>query len=434
MRKTHEQFIKEMNNLNPNIEILETYVTAKTKLKCKCKKHLFEWSMDPDHLLRGQGCPICGKESTNASHKKKTHEQFIADCGKKNPKIKIIGRYTGILDPIECKCIKCNGVFIQKASKAIEGVGCPYCSSTRVCKGLNDIATTNPEIVKYFKYKEDAYKYTKGSAKRTIFKCPDCGYEKEVVINNIYKYGSFLCPKCSDGISYPNKFSRAMLDQLPVSNVIYEYSPEWAKPYRYDNYFEYNGEKYILEMDGGFHYIKCYKSNLPLEETRRIDSLKTQLAIDNNVNIIRIDCFYSNCDYITKSVLSSELAQVFDLSKIDWGLCNNKATKSIVKMVCDLYNDNPEIRVKEIADKLHLRESTISEYLYKGNELGFCKYKPWNKLPIAVKINDKKYIFDTVNQGIRVLSKIYKNVSWSKFKTATQHRESTYGEFSISYL
>lgn len=54
-------------------------------------------------------------------------------------------------------------------------------------------------------------------------------------------------------------------------------------------------------MDGGFHYIKYYKSNLPLEETQRIDALKDQLAFDHNITIIRIDCFRSEKNYITKT-------------------------------------------------------------------------------------------------------------------------------------
>ena len=69
-KKTHEQFVLEMYEVNPNIEILGKYVDAKTKILCRCKIHMCEWMLDPSHLLGGQGCPICGKESY-AKHRKK---------------------------------------------------------------------------------------------------------------------------------------------------------------------------------------------------------------------------------------------------------------------------------------------------------------------------------------------------------------------------
>ena len=58
-RKTHKQFIREMEIKNPNIEVLEKYVNAKTKIKCRCKIDGHEWSVKPNNLLY-HGCPKCG--------------------------------------------------------------------------------------------------------------------------------------------------------------------------------------------------------------------------------------------------------------------------------------------------------------------------------------------------------------------------------------
>ena len=46
-----------------------------------------------------------------------------------------------------------------------------------------------------------------------------------------------------------------------MENFIAEYSPYWAGRKRYDNYFEYNGQAYILEMDGAWHYKDNNMSN-----------------------------------------------------------------------------------------------------------------------------------------------------------------------------
>lgn len=186
-------------------------------------------------------------------------------------------------------------------------------------------------------------------------------------------------------------------------------------------------------MDGGFHYIKYYNSNLSLDETNRIDNLKDKLAIDNNIEIIRINCFYSTKNYIVKNILKSSLNDIFDLSLVDWQKCNIIASKSIINEVCCFYNDNSHMTVKSIAKMFNIAPTTASEYLYKGNELGFCNYKPHNKIPISVIVDKNEYIFDTVASAIRELSKKYK-FNKDKFKSVTKNREKRYENFEISYL
>lgn len=436
IRKTHEQFIKEMDLLNPNIEILDKYVNAKTKLLCNCKIHLYKWYIDPDHLLRGHGCPICAQKVRDSKHKKKTHEQFVKEYYTKfkDSTIDIIGKYKSIIDDVTCKCRVCNAIYEQKARKLMEGVGCPVCAGVRVVKGINDIATTNPDIVQYFKNTEDAYKYTKCSTASTDFKCPVCGYEKFMKINSVVSINHFSCPICSDGISYPNKFSRAFLKQLPVENVKYEYTPLWAKQYSYDNYFEYMGRKYILEMDGAFHYMKYYNSNLSLEDTKQRDKEKDELAKNNNIQMIRINCFYSTKEFIKKNILESDLSIIFDLSNINWEQCDKDACRTLIYDVCNYYNNNKTITVSKISKIFKLREETISKYLYKGNELGICNYHPKNKIPVILKINDNEIYFNTLVECARYLSSNNPSVQYYLILDSLRKRNSSFYDYEFSYV
>lgn len=59
--------------------------------------------------------------------------------------------------------------------------GCPVCTNRAVLKGVNDVATTRPDILPLFLHQEDAYKYMQHSRKQVDFKCPLCG-------NIIYAY------------------------------------------------------------------------------------------------------------------------------------------------------------------------------------------------------------------------------------------------------
>lgn len=57
--KPRDEYIQSVKKLNPNIEVLETYMGAKIKIKHKCKIDGYEWDVTPTSILSGQGCPVC---------------------------------------------------------------------------------------------------------------------------------------------------------------------------------------------------------------------------------------------------------------------------------------------------------------------------------------------------------------------------------------
>lgn len=424
MKKTHEDFLKEMSIKRPEIEVIGNYVHVFEKIKFRCKKDGTIFEATPDKMLQGKYCPTCYIEHLKTLPKKKKHENYVEECKIKNPNIEVIGTYTGVNNILKFKCKKCNGYFERPAKKTLEGSGCPICNGNIVYEGINDVATTMPSIVKFFKDKNDAKIFTKGSSKSTIFKCPDCGYEKSEKINAVCQKGYFSCPNCSDGISYPNKFSRALLNVLPVENVEYEYSPGWAKPYRYDNYFEYNGKSYILEMDGGFHFVKCYKSNLSLEETKQNDLLKDNLASEHNITMIRIDCKQSKKEYIAKNIQDSLLGTIFDLSNVDWNYCDIKASKSLIKQVCDYYNSFEKIKLKEVAKHFDITPTTVSNYLKRGTEMGFCYYDRKYKKPIILKSENTSIYFSSLKECSEYMTNILnQNITTCKIKGIINRKE-----------
>lgn len=58
-QRTHGEFVKEMDEANPNIAILGTFINVNSKVRCKCKICGHEWEAAPKHLLAGHGCPKC---------------------------------------------------------------------------------------------------------------------------------------------------------------------------------------------------------------------------------------------------------------------------------------------------------------------------------------------------------------------------------------
>ena len=122
-RKTHEEFIEEMKIVNPNIEILGTYITAKTKILCRCKIDGYEWETEPSHLSSGRGCPECARKVRT-----RTTEQFIEEVRSVNPNLQILGEFTKADSKILTKCLVCKHEWAPKAIHLLDGHGCPICA------------------------------------------------------------------------------------------------------------------------------------------------------------------------------------------------------------------------------------------------------------------------------------------------------------------
>lgn len=455
-RLTHEDFVERLlqNNkyyIDGKFTLRGKYVGSNRPIDCYCNVHNIYWSPTPTNLYKGCGCPSCGKEAVAnkrlamnkiildenkkiSSRKNKkvsniinnssdirsrllTHDEFLERLIQKNRHymngdFDVIGRYEGMYKPIECHCNIHDIDWNPLPINLCKGSGCNYCWGKRTIVGYNDMWTTRPDIAKMLQDPEDGYKYTFCSNKKTWFICPDCGTSSFKRINNVVNHG-FSCQHCSDNVSYPNKFGRALLDQLPINGYDYEYQPDWVKPYYYDNHFCYNGIEYILEMDGDFHFKNQQLSRNTLEQVQARDRLKDELAFKHDINMIRIECIKSNMDYIRLNILESELNDVFDLSNIDWELCDLKAQKNILKEACKLYMSH-SFTLKEIGKILQVHPSTVSNYLLKGAKFGWCDYiAQKNKAVIIVDDNEKIiHSFKSMSECYREMKRLY-NLTFS---------------------
>ena len=277
---------------------------------------------------------------------------------------------------IRIYCTICGAIYVVNKYNAINShCGCAVCQGKTVITGINDIATTHPDLVKYFVDKKFPYTHSINSNEKTDLQCPNCKTIKRKSPSAEFGKGNkFYCPTCSDGISYPNKFVREVLKQLNLDITI-EYQPSWAKPYYYDNYFIYDNIQYILEVDGGFHFKRQRHSDLykvSSENTIKNDKIKNELAKKHNIIMIRIDAKISDPEYLKNSLMNSKLSKLFDLSIVDWNLCDKNSLTSKMIESCDLLNSGYSI--KEIASILQIGTCSVRNYCKKGTKLGLCFY------------------------------------------------------------
>lgn len=284
----------------------------------------------------------------------------------------LLDDYTNARTKIKCECIKNHHIFYKEPTNLKRAKGCPDCIrdewEIRMNKKLPCVYDTHPDIAKCLKNQEDGYIYSHGSGKEFTFICPVCGNEIVATMNYATTQG-LSCGVCGGGKSYPNKIMYILLTQLGVS-FIDEYSDDWTDGKYYDFYFCLGDRKYIVEMDGQFHYNDVFSS---LGSQKSIDDYKDYLAKSQNICLIRIDCNYPNIknryDYIRTNILNSKLSEIFDLSAVNFKECDFYARMPMVKVLADFWNKN--IRTLESLSELAgCNKDLASTLLKKASDFG----------------------------------------------------------------
>ena len=296
------------------------------------------------------------------------------------------------------KCNKCSYEGWSTESLLLNRKdSCACCRGLVPVLGINTIWDTNKDWVEIFGIsEEDAKTHTKGSGEIIEVTCPDCGNIKKIKIDTIRSNKSIGC-FCGISYSYPEKIMINLLNQLMVEfkTQVQKNTLKWCDKYRYDFYLPNYG--IIIETHGDQHYNKHdfrRVSGKTFKEEQKNDKTKKRLAIENGIkeeNYIVIDCRCSDVEYIKNNILNSELANIFDLSKIDWVKCEEFALKNIIKEVCNYWNNKNESETTtNLAEKFNLRSSTVIRYLKKGVELGWTDYNPKNEVYRVAKMNGER--------------------------------------------
>lgn len=340
---------------------------------------------------------ISKKEELQINQKIKTTQGEAVYLGRENQKYKFI-------------CIKCSNIF-YKVSAQISNyykngtvTGCPYCSSQKVKEGFNDLATTHPHLIRYFKDMEKAKSVSSGSSLQIKTLCPKCHREGEMIVNNLVNRG-FSCQFCGKKVSYPERFFISFLNHL---NIDYIFQPgvkyfDWASNYKYDFYLkDYDT---IVEIHGGFHYRDTSFSKC--EEVQLNDKLKYELAKNNGIkNYIVINCDSQKVSDFKNNILNSELKEIVfnkDFVKLNWN-------EIIKKSKCDDVFDKIIDGYKETHNLKEIVQATGFSYFIVKKNLDLVGRK---NPRFCAKLKEDK-IQKLWNEGLREISLFMKELKMSR--------------------
>ena len=250
-RKTHEEFIEEMKQLHPNIEVLGKYTTYTTPIKFRCKNCGREWECEARYMLRKKySCECLERDDPRAlspelyekrfhekannivlmtpyqtcrkkvhvkcntckyewdvrpldflasgecpkciGKLKKTTDMFKEELGRINKDIEIIGEYIEANTNIRCKCKICNNEWNARPTNLLHGTGCPICSLEKLKLSEDEflarLDVINPSIEIIGKYK--------GRKEHISCKCKICNHIWHTATPHNLLNGSG-CPECA---------------------------------------------------------------------------------------------------------------------------------------------------------------------------------------------------------------------------------------------
>lgn len=126
--KTNEQFLLELNQVNPYVLPLQEYIQARTKIWVQCKKCGHKWRVTPSGLLCGSGCSECAKHEAH-DRQVKSNEQFVKELAIANPMLLPLEPYYNDHTKIQVKCLIHDYVWFAAPNKILRRrTGCPKCS------------------------------------------------------------------------------------------------------------------------------------------------------------------------------------------------------------------------------------------------------------------------------------------------------------------
>lgn len=174
LNKVIYEIIKELYDIELEINIekdrIDIYKLLTITIKEKSLEVLF---------------PLIAKEWNYKLNKGLKPSQFYATSGRK----------------VWWICPKGHSYECTISHRTVDKNNCPICANQKILKGYNDLATTNPELIKEWNYKKNnglniqPDEVFKGSHKKVWWKC-EKGHEWEASISNRVK--GRKCPICAN--------------------------------------------------------------------------------------------------------------------------------------------------------------------------------------------------------------------------------------------
>jgi very-short-patch-repair endonuclease len=274
---THEEFVSQLKEINPNIKVNGLYISTHEKIQVECKICKHKWPARPSGLKRQKGCPICAQKRNNKK-RKHTHEQFIKDLKKVTTQINVLGRYIDNSTKIPVECKVCAHKWPATPNGLKRGrTGCPVCGIKRRAEKkththeqfIKDLLQINSNI-------KVIGRYIKAQTKIEV-SCKICDHHwrpKPCGLKN-----GLGCPRCAKmrqgiGKNELEHFTPYLHEILPDNYTTTPQYPVYNKVNGYNYFIDF----YIPEENLAIEYDEEHHNRHKQKDNERQEYIESQLG------------------------------------------------------------------------------------------------------------------------------------------------------------
>ena len=305
-KRTNEEFLLEIEKLNPTYDILSKYINCDASVLCHCNVHNVNFNATPYNLLKGKvGCELCRREKIGKKNRR-DKEDFESRLFDVNPNIDVIGEYIQCKKNIECRCKIHDEIFFATPDHLIQGeTGCKQCIQDKYHIGglksheqfMNEMEIIQPDIRVIGQYD--------GAKTRIDVQCIKCGHKWNPVASSLIS--GFGCPNCTS-----SRGEKRIKEFLNDKNIDFECQKSFDNLrgvgdglLSYDFYLiKYN---LLIEYQGEFHDGTAWQqTEIDFLRQQEHDKRKKNYAKKNNIGLLEIWYWdYDNIEQILNEVLNN---------------------------------------------------------------------------------------------------------------------------------
>lgn len=284
------QLLEEWNyDKNKDISPNNLSINSTVKINWKCKECKNEWETVVRYrTIRNAGCPKC----SSLKNGKNKHEQSLRLNGCLNNKLllrdwdysknnKLPNEYTkSSNEKVWWKCAKCGYGWQSKiCNRTNLKRGCPCCANHVIVRGVNDISTVRPELMKEWHPTKNLnvspYEVAVGSRRKIWWLCPR-GHEYQASL--LHRKHGTGCPICKEGrqTSFAEQCVFYYLKQL-YPDAINKFKADWLGNFELDIFIP--SINYAIEYDGAVWHKK---------ETIGREQRKYKMCNEKHIKLVRL--------------------------------------------------------------------------------------------------------------------------------------------------
>jgi very-short-patch-repair endonuclease len=278
LKKKHIKWLIELASKKGGTCMSKKYVNISTNYRWKCGDCDYEWQASAANVSKGTWCPICANKEQGLYHKKNI--SWLNNLGKINNGSCHATEYKNITTKYCWQCDQ-GHTWFATANNINSGKWCPYCKGKyKTIEDLKQLATTKGGKCLSIKYIMNNSKY--------LWECSE-KHQWTACSNNIQQ-GKW-CPRCS---KISNSKGVQKIEQiLDSKNIFYhrEYGFDDCKKIRQLKFDFYLPDySLLIEFDGQQHFkaINFFGGDSTFKEYKERDKIKDDYCVKQNIRLIRI--------------------------------------------------------------------------------------------------------------------------------------------------